>query len=162
MYQLVIFIHVIGVFAFLLAHGASNAVAFQLKREQNMEHVRALLKLSPSTFGMMWIGLLLILLSGIIGGFMLNWWGKIWIWASLLLLIAVIVAMSVYAVPYYTGLRKAAGLKYMVRGKLQPAEPAVSDAELEKMLDSPRALYSALIGWAGLVLILGLMMFKPF
>lgn len=162
MYQLVIFIHVIGVFAFLLAHGASNAVAFQLKREQNMEHVRALLKLSPSTFGMMWIGLLLILLSGIIGGFMQNWWGQLWIWASLVLLIAIIVAMSVYSAPYYNQLRKAAGLPYMVKGKMQPIETAVSDDALAQLLNSPRALYSSLIGWAGLLLILALMMYKPF
>lgn len=162
MYEIVIFLHVVGVFVFLLAHGASNAVAFALRREQNMERVRGFLLLSPGTFGMMWGGLLLILLTGIAGGFLMNWWGYGWIWASLALLVAIIIAMSVYAEPYYSRLRKAAGLPYKIKGKLQPQEPPVGDAELARMLESPRAMYSALIGWAGLLVILWLMMFKPF
>lgn len=162
MYEIVIFLHVVGVFVFLLAHGASNAVAFALRKERNMERVRALLMLSPSTFGMMYGGLLLILASGIIGGFMQSYWGQGWIWASLVLLIVIVVAMSVYAAPYYGNLRKAAGLPYMIRGKLQPVEPSLSDAEIAALLESPRAMYSALIGWAGLLVILALMMFKPF
>lgn len=162
MYNIIIFLHVVGVFAFLLAHGASNAVAFALLKEQNMERVRALLMLSPSTFGMMYGGLLLILVTGIAGGFMLNWWGQGWIWASIVIFILIIVVMSVYAAPYYGNLRKAAGLPYMVRGKPQPAEPTLSDEELARLLESPHALYSALIGWVGLLVILGLMMFKPF
>lgn len=68
MYEFVIFLHVVGVFLFLLAHGASNAVAFALRKERNMERVRALLMLSPSTFGMMYGGLLLILITGLVGG----------------------------------------------------------------------------------------------
>lgn len=162
MYEIVIFLHVAGVFAFLLAHGASNAVAFALRREQNMERVRALLLLSPSTFGMMYGGLLLILITGIAGGFLLNWWGRGWIWASLALLVVIIVAMSVYVTPYYGNLRKAAGLPYMEKFKIQPPQPSASDEELARMLGSSRAMQGALIGWAGLLVILWLMMFKPF
>jgi hypothetical protein len=162
MYGIVIFLHVVGVFVFLIAHGASNAVAFALRRERNTERVRALLELSPSTFGMMYGGLLLILLTGIAGGFLLNWWAQGWIWASLVLLILLVVGMAVYVAPYYGNLRRAAGLPYMLRGKPQPAESAVSDAELARMLESPHAMYTALMGWVGLLVILALMMFKPF
>lgn len=162
MYNIIIFLHVVGVFVFLLAHGASNAVAFALRKERNPERVRALLELSPSTFGMMYGGLALILVTGIAGGFLLNWWSHGWIWASLVLLILMVVVMSVYVVPYYSNLRKAAGLPYTIRGKPHPVEPPVSDAELERMLELPHALYSALLGWAGLLVILWLMMFKPF
>ncbi len=162
MYNIVIFLHVVGVFIFLLAHGTSQAVAFALRKERNMEHVRALLLFSPSTFGMMYGGLLLILLTGIAGGFLLNWWGQGWIWAALVLLIVMVAVMSVYVIPYYGNLRKAAGLPYMLRGKIQPPAPPVSDAELARMLESPHGMYSALIGWTGLLVILALMMFKPF
>ena len=162
MYEIVIFLHVVGVFVFLLAHGASNAVAFALRKERNMERVRALLMLSPSTFGMMYGGLLLILASGIIGGFMQSYWGQGWIWASLVLLIVIVVAMSVYVTPYYGNLRKAAGLPFMEKMKIQSPQPSASDTELAQMLESPRAIHGALIGWAGLLVILALMMFKPF
>lgn len=162
MYGIIIFLHVVGVLMFVLAHGASNAVAFALRKERNPERVRALLMLSPSTFGMMYGGLLLILATGIAGGFMLNWWGQGWIWASLVLFILIIVVMSVYVTPYYGALRKAAGLPYMEKMKIQTPQPSVSDEELAKMLESPRGIHAALIGWAGLLVILALMMFKPF
>jgi len=162
MYEGIIFLHVVGVLIFVLAHGASNAVAFALRKERNMERVRALLMLSPGTFGMMYGGLLLILASGIAGGFMQSWWGQGWIWAALVLFILIIVAMSVYVTPYYGNLRKAAGLPYMEKMKIQPPQQSVSDAELAKMLESPRAVHAALIGWVGLLIILALMMFKPF
>jgi hypothetical protein len=93
---------------------------------------------------------------------MQNWWAQGWIWASLVLFIAIIVVMSVYASPYYGGLRKAAGLPYMEKMKIQTPQPSVSDEELAKMLESPRGVHAALIGWAGLLVILALMMFKPF
>lgn len=162
MYEIIIFLHVVGVFGFLLAHGASNAVAFALRREQNMERVRALLMLSPGTFGMMYGGLLLILITGIAAGFLLNWWGRGWIWVSLVLLIAIVFAMSLYVTPYYGNLRKAAGLPYMEKFKIQPPQASASDEELARMLGSSRAMQGALIGWAGLLVILWLMMFKPF
>lgn len=162
MYDIVIFLHIVGVFMFLLAHGASNAVAFALRKERNMERVRALLMLSPSTFGMMYGGLLLILITGIAGGFMLNWWGQGWIWASLVLFVVIFLAMSIYVSPYYGGLRKAAGLPYMEKMKIQNPQPSVSDGELADMLESPRGVHAALMGWAGLLVILALMMFKPF
>lgn len=162
MYGIVIFLHVVGVLMFVLAHGASNAVAFALRKERNMERVRALLMLSPSTFGMMYGGLLLILVSGIIGGFMQNWWAQGWIWASLVLFIVIVVVMSVYVSPFYGGLRKAAGLPYMEKMKMQNPQPSVSDEELATLLESPRGIHAAVIGWAGLLVILWLMMFKPF
>lgn len=162
LYSIIVFLHVLGVFVFLLAHGSSNAVAFALRTERNMERVRALLMLSPSTFGMMWGGLLLILVTGVAGGFLLNWWAQGWIWASLVLFILIVAAMSMYAAPYYGGLRKAAGLPYMEGRKIQAPQAAVSDRELAQLLESPRGLYSALIGWSGLIVILWLMMFKPF
>jgi hypothetical protein len=162
MYGVVIFLHVLGVFIFLLAHGASNAVAFALRKERNMERVRALLMLSPSTFGMMWGGLGLILVSGIAGGFMLNWWAQGWIWAALALFIVMIAAMSIYTAPYYGNLRKAAGLPYTEGRKVAEPQPPVSDEEMARLLASPRPIYTALIGWGGLVVILWLMMFKPF
>ena len=162
MYGIIIFLHVVGVLMFVLAHGASNAVAFALRKERNPERVRALLMLSPSTFGMMYGGLVLILLSGIIGGFMQNWWAQGWIWASLVLFIVIIVVMSVYVTPYYGALRKAAGTPYMEKRKMQEPQTPVSDEELGKMLESPRGIHAALIGWVGLLVILALMMFKPF
>src|SRR5690242_1401353 len=95
MYGYIIFLHVAGVFLFLLAHGASASVSFQLKRERNADRIRALLDVSIWSFGAMFIGLLLLLITGIVAGFMSNAWGRGWIWASIVLLVAIFAVMSV-------------------------------------------------------------------
>jgi len=49
MYPWFVYLHILGIFGFLLAHGASAAAAFALRRERNLERVRVLLDLSTST-----------------------------------------------------------------------------------------------------------------
>jgi len=42
----------------MLAHGASVSVAFALRRERNLERIRALLDLSSGSFNVMYLSLL--------------------------------------------------------------------------------------------------------
>ena len=162
MYPWFVFLHVLGVFGFLIAHGASAAIAFALQRERNLEHVRALLLLSGNTLGLSFLTLLVLLVSGIIAGFMGQWWGQGWIWVALLLLIAIIVAMSVLGSAVYGGVRKAAGLPYALSGKPQPAVPPASPAELDALLARGNPMLLTVIGYGGFAVITWLMMFKPF
>ena len=53
MYPWLVFVHLLGLFGFLLAHGASSSAAFALRRERNLERVRALLELSANSYGVM-------------------------------------------------------------------------------------------------------------
>ena len=46
LYQWWVFIHIVGVLGFLLAHGVSVAVLFALRRERDPGRIRALLALS--------------------------------------------------------------------------------------------------------------------
>ncbi|MEP7358314.1 MAG: hypothetical protein ABI847_13795, partial [Anaerolineales bacterium] len=86
MYNWVVYLHLLGIFGFLLAHGASASAAFALKRERSLEKVRALLELSSASIGLTYISLLVLLAAGIIAAFMGHWWGHGWIWVSLALL----------------------------------------------------------------------------
>jgi len=161
-YQWIVFLHVAGGFGFVLAHGASATVAFALRRERNLERIRALLALSTSSYNVMYLSLLVLLVSGIVSGFMQKWWGQGWIWVALGLLIAIIVAMSVFSARYYGQVRKAAGLEYVegLKGR-PPVEPA-SPEEMDRLLAASPAVTLTVIGGGGLALILWLMMFKPF
>jgi hypothetical protein len=49
MYSWIVFAHVLGVFGFLLGHGAAALVTFKLRGERAVERIRALLDLSRST-----------------------------------------------------------------------------------------------------------------
>ena len=94
MYQWLVFAHILGVFGFLLAHGTAAAVTFALRRQREVERVRVLLDLSRGVTMVANVSLLVLLAAGITAGFMGNWWGQGWIWASLGLFILIGVTMT--------------------------------------------------------------------
>ena len=63
-YPWLVFLHVLGVFVFLLAPGVSAGVGFKLRREMDHARIGALLDLSASSYTMMAIGFLWILATG--------------------------------------------------------------------------------------------------
>src|SRR5258708_37945961 len=97
----IVYLHVAGAFGLLLAHGASAAVAFALARERNIERVKVLLELSSNSLGIMYISFLVLLLSGISAGFMINAWGRGWIWTSIVLLVIICGAIGVLGTRIY-------------------------------------------------------------
>jgi len=162
LYPWFVFLHLLGLFGFLIAHGASVAASFALRRERNLEKVQALLTLSTSTYGAMYLALLVLLVSGIIAGFMGRWWGWGWIWVAIILLVALMAAMGILGTNIYSGARKAAGLPYMERNRQQPALPPAPPAELDSILARGNPVLLTIIGYGGVALIAWLMMFKPF
>jgi hypothetical protein len=155
LYQWMVFLHIAGVFAFLVAHGISVGVAFRLRREREPTRIMALLDLSSWSISLMYIGLLLLLGGGVTAGFLGDWWGDGWIWVSLGTLVAVMVAMYVVATGYYKRLRT-------IVGAMAGGSEAVSVQRLADLLEGPRPLVLAVIGFGGLLFILYLMLFKPF
>jgi len=157
-----VLIHVLSVLAFVLLHGASATVAFRLRSEREPARIRALLELSTASLGGATAALLLILASGIVAGIVGGWWtsGKLWLWASLALFIAVGVAMSVVAVPHLNAVRRAVGLPTRDDRPGEPI-PAPGADELAALLVSRRPAVSAAIGLGGLGVITWLMQLKP-
>src|SRR5262249_23247661 len=94
MYQWLVFSHVLRVFGFRLAPGASAAVAFKLRGEREIARVRALLDLSRGAAAVGNVSLLVLLAAGIAAGFGGGWWGRGWIWAALGLLVLISFAMT--------------------------------------------------------------------
>jgi hypothetical protein len=162
MYLVLVFLHILAVFAFLMAHGVSVSVAFALKRERKPERIQTLLNLSGASIGVVHISLLVVLVLGVVMGFMGKWWGHGWIWASLGLLIAMYVYMGLAGSGFYGKVRKAAGLEYMVGSKMhQPDEPA-SQEVIDALLNKANPAMLAVVGYAAIILLTWLMKFKPF
>lgn len=162
MYRWLIFLHVASLLGFLVAHGVSISVAFALTRERNAERMRALLELSANSYRGMYLALLTLLLTGVVAGFIGRWWRAGWMWLSLLLLIAITILMSRWGGNIYGQARKVAGLPYFERGKPQPALAPGSPEEVEAALARANPRLLAVIGYGGILVILWLMMFKPF
>jgi formate hydrogenlyase subunit 3/multisubunit Na+/H+ antiporter MnhD subunit len=163
MYQFWVFVHLLGVFGFLLAHGVSAAVALSLRRERDPERIRALLDLSSWSLAAFYVSVLLLLGGGITAGFLGHWWGEGWIWAALAVLIVMMGSMYWLASPFYKRLRQSVGAQtYDQRRKGIEPGPAVAAEELEPLLRSSRPLLIVVVGVVGLLVILWLMVLKPF
>jgi hypothetical protein len=159
-YQLVVFLHVIGLFGFLMAHGVSAGVNFALQHERNVDHLRVLLQLLTSTARVMLISLLVVIVTGVIAGFMGQWWGRGWIWLSLILLVVIYAAMAGLGSRMLNQVRQGIGLPSSY-GQPPQAKP-LSAAELNALLNRVQPARLALIGFGGLAIIAWLMLFKPF
>jgi uncharacterized membrane protein len=155
MYRWWVFLHIVGVFAFLLSHGVSVGVSFRLRRERDPRRITALLELSGSSIALFNGSLLVLIFAGVVAGFLGHWWGQGWIWTALGLLIATSVAMSVLARPFYKRAR-------LVAEALSSGSEAVTEDQLASILRSSRPLMIAGLGFGALLVILWLMMFKPF
>ena len=158
----IVFLHVAGAFAFVAGHGVSMFVAFRLRKERDRSRIAGLLDLSAGSLVLAGIGLLVLFLSGILAGIVLGSFGKLWIWVSLVLLVVIAGAMTPLGITYYGRIR--AGIGQKTRG-MKPADPdptPVSDAELATLLDSRRPEALLLVGGGGFLVILWLMMFRPF
>jgi hypothetical protein len=162
MYRWLVYVHILGVFVFLLAHGGSASVVFRLRRETERSRMAALLDLSSTGLGVAYGSLLVLLIAGIILGFVGRWWGSGWIWASLGLLVVTAVGMYLRSSVPLHRVRKAAGMPYFDGRRGQPAAPHASDEELHNAAAAVNPMESAGIGLLPIALILWLMMFKPF
>ena len=154
MYRWWVFIHLVGVFGFLISHGVSMAVMFRLRKERDPQRMSGLVQLSGSSTYGLYASLLVLLASGVVAGFLGDWWSQGWIWAALALLILTSVAMFTMARPYY---RRVA----LVANALAGGSNAVSHEQFDSILRGRRPLWVAGIGFGSLAAILYLMMFKP-
>jgi hypothetical protein len=162
-YRWIVFLHLAGIFGFLLSHGSSAGVAFALRRERKPERIRALLHLSSTALPVFYASLLVLIAAGIAGAFAGHWWGRGWLWASIALLIAMIAGMWTVGTRHYHRVRKAVGMPYMEGTKFLPALPEQADpAALQALLARGRPMLLASIGYGGALVIAGLMWFKPF
>ena len=82
-------------------------------------------------------------------------------WTSLGLLVTLAVAMSVLGTSYYANIRRAVGLPFYGI-KADPLPEPVSTEALDTMLTSWRPWLLIAIGVGGLLIILWLIMLKPF
>lgn len=139
------FLHLAGLATFLFSHGVSGAASLLLRAPVSSQ-TRQLLGLSRKASMVADPALLLVILTGVWMGFSGGWWGHGWIWASIVVLVLVLAAMGFIARPYY----------------LARAAAQQSDEVLAQHLARTMPVPAIWIGGVGLVLLIGLMVFRPF
>ena len=162
LYPWIVFIHVAAAFLFVMGHGASMWTSDQIRRERDPARIRALLELSTRSLGLVYTALVTLLVAGIAAGIMGGHFSRGWIWAAIVVLIAIIVLMYALASRYYARVREAVGMRSYMMPKDAPEPTPVSAEELALLVDNRRPDVIGLVGIIGLLIILWLMMLKPF
>lgn len=157
-----VLVHVIGVVLFLVAHAVSVVVLFLIQGERDPAALRRLLNLSRQSLLVALIGLAAWFLAGVAAGFSGNWWtsGRLWIWVSLLVAVLLIGLMTPMGRLYLNRVREAVGIDPNT-GTVSTAAP-VDPAAVDAAIGSGQPMLLAVLGFAGLGLILWLMLAKPF
>jgi hypothetical protein len=166
LYPWIVFVHVASAFTFILAHGVAVFVGFRIRPESDRARIAALLDLSTVTLPLMYGALLVLVVSGITAGAIGGWLGRLWIWTSIGVLVVVAVAMGVIASPYYLRIRQLVGASISPR-QARGLPPVPSDCEtvereIVARLRSRRPELLTAVGGGGLLLVIWLMLAKPF
>ncbi len=163
LYPWIKWLHILAVIIFFFSHGASMAVAFAIAKEKNSDRLRALLDVSRWPLMPMSMSLLLVMILGVILAFNAGYSTRIWPWLALVLLLAMAVWMTIYGRSVYSPIRKALGQAYVTgfgRGN-PPVEPAsINEVQALVARSNPRLL--TYVGLVFTLIIVGLMVFKPF
>jgi hypothetical protein len=162
-YAWILYLHVGSVFTFLLLHGPSAAVSFAVRRTRDPNQLGFLVDLSKVWTRLSTIPLVLILITGIVLGFMGSWWRQGWIWAALIVFLAIWIVMNLRGTRKLYGIRSAIGQEY-----LQGIRPVhgtgivASQTELNARTRAIRPWELTASAAILLAVLLVLMMFKPF
>ena len=158
----IIFLHVAGAFLFIAGHGVSMVVAYRVRGETDRARIGAMLDLSAGSLAVAYVGLLALFVAGVVAGIVAGSFGRWWIWVSLVLLIVIAVVMTPVGIGHFNRVRMAIGQRTRDLKEADPDPVPVSDAELATVLASRAPETLLLVGGGGFLVILYLMMFKPF
>jgi hypothetical protein len=162
-YPWIVTLHVLGAFLFVFGHGASAFAALRLRGERDPVRIGAMLEVSTTSMWTMGIGWIVLLAAGILATFMAGLWGKVWIWASLVIFIVLTGYMTPRAGGWTREVRHAVGIKAPFSDPKDAPDPEpASPEELDRILRSPRIFEVTAVGGIGLVTIIVLMVLKPF
>jgi hypothetical protein len=161
MYQWIVLLHIAGAFIFVLSHGVAVYMTYELPKQRDTRRIMALLDLSSASLNGVYLGLLLLLVGGIWAGIDGQHFGRLWIWAALVVLVAIIVVMYAVATPYFKRLRTALGQRVMGMPKDAPDPTPLGEAEILAIAAQAPVVVLSAVGAGGLLIILWLMVLKP-
>jgi len=161
-YRWIVFVHIFGVFVFLIAHGVSSGVGFRLAKERNRERVAGLLDFSAASSKVMMLGFWWILISGFVLGAVGDLLSARWFWAAIITLIVLAGLMTPLAAVPYNRVRTILGLPRPLRRRRPAAAADGGTGDLNEALSKISPYPAAIVGFLGLGFLLYLMLFKPF
>jgi cytochrome bd-type quinol oxidase subunit 2 len=155
MYRYWFMLHIIGVVAFMAAHGASMFAMYRIRNlDLDRTRIADAISFSGTTTRPMYISLLVLVVAGFVAGVQGKWLDDWWIWLAVVTLVITSGLMTAIAAPYFRRITEACAVR-------PSGVPRTSDEELRSLLHGSTSTLITVIGVVGLLLILYLMIFKP-
>jgi hypothetical protein len=155
LYPWFVFAHLIGLVLFAACHGASMFMAFRIRRERDPRTIATILDMGRLANGPMYVGLLLLAVGGLAAAWTNALFDDLWVIASIVVFIAVVVVMYAVASPFYMGLRKS------LAEPGPDGAPTISSEQLAAQLDNRRPEILLAAGSIGFAVLIWLMVVKP-
>ena len=155
MYKYWVVLHILGVAAFLLAHGVSMFALYRL-RSVDLDRARIVdaITFSGATSKPMYLSLIVLTVAGFVAGYQGKWLDDWWLWIAVGVLFTTTVLMTLIAKPYFKRISAACAIR-------PSGVPRTSDEELGELVRSPKVHLITTIGVGGLAIIIWLMVTKP-
>jgi len=158
MYAWVVYLHVTVVFIFLIQHGAEIISTFKLREQKEPDGIFATYSFMPDNNSRnLRITYSLIIITGVVAGFMVPWWRQGWMWTALGLMIVMWIVMNRVGGSYLNAVD--AITDHAVKNKDDKTAINKFRSDLKARREPEIMTVISVIG--GLI-ILWLMMFKPF
>src|SRR3569623_1952227 len=161
-YRYLVLFHVVGVVVFAAGHGISMIFLVFLSRDRAPERLRTMLDISHAGLYATYVGLVLVIASGIWLAFAGGYWGSGWLWTSIVVLVAITALMMVMGVTYFGKLRTAVGLQPYRSSRQVTLGPVAPESEIAILLAGPQPGITMGLGTLALLILLVLMVLKPF
>ena len=162
LYPWIVVAHVFAVIVSFGAHGVSAFAMFQVKNETDRTRIAAVLDLSTRSLLVAGIGLVVAVVLGIVAAAMHGYFGQLWPWVSMVVVVIIWIAMTPMAANPMIGVRKVLAMPVRDDKKGDPPRQPGSDAELAIAQARLQPQIVAAIGLVGLAVLVWLMEVKPF
>jgi len=158
MYVWIVYLHVAAVFIFLVQHAAEIFVTFKLRQQKEPEGIFATYDFLPNNNSKnLRITYLTIIITGAIAGFISPWWKQGWMWTALGVMMVIWIIMYRFGGQYLNAVDAITDQAM----KNKADEPAIEKFRSDlKARREPEIMASTSL--LGMLIILWLMMFKPF
>ena len=158
MYNWIVYVDVTVIFIFLIQHAAEIIVTFKLREQKEPEGVFATYAFMPNNNSRnLRITYSLIILTGAVAGFMSVWWRQGWMWAALGVMIVIWIVMNQIGGKYLTAVD--AITDHAIKNKADESAIEKFRRDLKSRREPEIMTITSVIG---MLIILWLMMFKPF
>lgn len=159
MYPWLLFAHIGSMLLFMLAHGVHAVIMLKWRQAEDPEFGLTLFHGVPGA-GLTRLSLLAVIVTGLVLGALGGWFGQLWLWLSLGILVVQWVAMYRLGGGYY-GLVQAAAQEAMAeRAGGSGSTVAMERYRATRLGWQPAAMM--IVGLGGVGVVLWLMIFKPF